>query len=316
MRVDEPGHQPLPAPVDPLAALVGPDAGDPAVGERDVPVQPLAGEGGEDARALDDGVGFGVAAGDRDEALHKPDHVIGPERDARQRPAGRRADRGHDRGRRGDRRRLADPAQPVRRVRVAELEDVELDRRHVEHRRDQVVGEGRVAHEAVDDLDLLHQREAEPLRDAALDLPLDRERVHRLADVLSGRDLDHPHQSQLGVDVDDRAMGGERERHVRVALAELVERDGRPVVVLAGHLDPVADLAQALPLLADRAARGLDGAAGHVGLARGRRGPGGADLRVRRQHEHVLDAELGPGDLAEHRDEALTHLGSRSVNLN
>ena len=72
MGVDEPGHQPLPAPVDPLAALVGPDAGDPAVGERDVAVQPLAGERGEDARALDDGVGLRVAPGDGDQALHKP----------------------------------------------------------------------------------------------------------------------------------------------------------------------------------------------------------------------------------------------------
>ena len=117
---------------------------------------------------------------------------------------------------------------------------VELDRRHVEHGRDQVVGEGRVAHQPVDDLDLLHQRQPEALRDAALDLALDRERVHRLADVLRGRDLDHPHEPELGVDVDDRAVRGERERHVRVALAELVERLRGAVVVLAGALDAVA----------------------------------------------------------------------------
>ncbi len=91
---------------------------------------------------------------------------------------------------------------------------------------------------AVDDLDLLHQRQPEALRDPALDLALDRQRVHRLADVLRGRDLDHPHEPELGVDVDDRAVGGERERHVRVALAAARRAaDGRAVVVLAGRLD-------------------------------------------------------------------------------
>ena len=88
------------------------------------------------------------------------------------------------------------------------------------------------------------------------------------------------------------------------------------MVVLAGRLDAVADLAAApLPLLAHRAARGLDRAAGHVGLARGRGRAGGADLRVRGQHEHVLHAQLGARDLPHHRDEALTDLGGRSVNL-
>ena len=159
----------------------------------------------------------------------------------------RRPQRGDDRRRRGDRRRLADPAQPVRRVRIAELEHVELDRRHVEHRRDQVVGERRVAHEPVDDLDLLHQREPEALGDAALDLALDRERVHRLADVLRGRDLDDPHEPELGVDVHDRAVRGEGEGDVRVALAELVERLRGAVVVLARALDPVADRRRAAP---------------------------------------------------------------------
>ena len=70
----KPGHEELPAPVDPLAALVGADAGDPPVGDRDVAVEPLAGERGEDARALDHGVGRGVAARDGDQvrAAHRP----------------------------------------------------------------------------------------------------------------------------------------------------------------------------------------------------------------------------------------------------
>ena len=96
-----------------------------------------------------------------------------------------------------------------------------------------------VADLAVDHLDLLHQRQPEALRDAALDLALDRLRVDRLADVLRGRDLDHAHEAELDVDVDDRAVGGERERHVRVALALLVERERLPVVVLARDVDRV-----------------------------------------------------------------------------
>ncbi len=35
---------------------------------------------------------------------------------------------------------------------------------------------------------------------------------------------------------------------------------------------------------------------------------GGADLRVRGQHQHVLDAQLRPRDLRHHRHEALTDL--------
>ena len=119
------------------------------------------------------------------------------------------------------------PRSPYGALRVGELQHVELHRRHVEHGRDQVVGERGVADLAVDDLDLLHQREPEALRDAALDLALDRLRVDRLADVLRGRDLDHAHEPELDVDVDHRAVGGERERHVRVALALLVERERR-----------------------------------------------------------------------------------------
>ena len=80
------------------------------------------------------------------------------------------------------------------------------------------------------------------MRDTTLDLPDDRERVQGPADVLGGGDLDDAHEAELDVDVDDRAVCGERERHVRVALPVLVERFGRRVVVLAGQVDwPVGD---------------------------------------------------------------------------
>ena len=56
---------------------------------------------------------------------------------------------------------------------------------------------------AVARLDLLHQREPEALRRAALDLALDRERVDAPADVLRGADPDDPRQAELDVDLDD-----------------------------------------------------------------------------------------------------------------
>lgn len=46
------------------------------------------------------------------------------------------------------------------------LDELGDDRRHVERRRQQVIGERRIAHEAVAELHLLHHREPESLRDA------------------------------------------------------------------------------------------------------------------------------------------------------
>jgi hypothetical protein len=69
MGVDEPRHQVAARAVDPhRAAVVAADAGDPAVGDRDVAVEPLAREGAEHARVLDDEVRLSVAAGDREQA--------------------------------------------------------------------------------------------------------------------------------------------------------------------------------------------------------------------------------------------------------
>ena len=153
--------------------------------------------------------------------------------------AGRRAHRGDDRGGRCDRRRLGDAVEPVGRVRLGELEDLGAHRRHVEDRRNQVVGEGGVAKAAVGELDLLHQREPEPLGDPALDLPLHRDRVDGPADVLRGGDLDHPHQPELDIDVDHGAVRRERKRQVSIALAVLVERECLARAVLARRLERV-----------------------------------------------------------------------------
>ena len=68
VRVDEPGGEPAPAPVDALAALVRADAGEPPVGDRDVALEPLPRERAEDPRALDHDVRLRLATGDGQQA--------------------------------------------------------------------------------------------------------------------------------------------------------------------------------------------------------------------------------------------------------
>ena len=117
---------------------------------------------------------------------------------------------------------------------MGELEHLRLHRRHVEDGRDEVVGERGVADPTVDDLDLLHECQPETLGSPAFDLALDGDRIDGLADVLRGRQLDDANQPELGVDVDDGAVCGVRERHVRVALSPLViDGPGGAMVVLA-----------------------------------------------------------------------------------
>ena len=93
---------------------------------------------------------------------------------------------------------------------------------HVEHRREQVIGERRVPHRAVLQLDLFHHGEAEALRDAALQLADDRERIDRLADILRGRDLHDLHQTGVHVHVDDGTVRREKERDMAVVLGRVV----------------------------------------------------------------------------------------------
>src|SRR4051794_26324749 len=63
VRVDEARDDIASGCVDDLAALVVSEPGDPAVCDRDVDVEPLAGEDGQDATSSHDDVGGLVAAG-------------------------------------------------------------------------------------------------------------------------------------------------------------------------------------------------------------------------------------------------------------
>ena len=103
--------------------------------------------------------------------------------------------------------------------------------RDVEDRRDQVVGERAIADLAALELELLHQRQAEPYRRPALDLSLRPLRVDHPTGVLRRRDLDDAGEPELLVDVDHGALGDEREGDVDLALALGVEARRRPVVV-------------------------------------------------------------------------------------
>ena len=123
-------------------------------------------------------------------------------RDLAQRHAGRVADGGEDRRRRRDERRLADAfgAEGALRFRILDQPDVDL--RHVADRRDQIVVQ--VLGAAGDEL--LHQREAEPLRDAAMDLALDEGRVDGAADVVGGDHAQHLRRAEDHVDLDLRHL--------------------------------------------------------------------------------------------------------------
>ena len=102
--------------------------------------------------------------------------------------------------------------------------------------------EGRIADDSVLDLDLLHDGEPEALGGAALQLALHRLGVDRLADVLCRRELDHLHQPELGVDVDDGAMRGEGVLEVGVGLPGLriqaIRRARMELSRLLDHLFP------------------------------------------------------------------------------
>src|SRR5438093_2410564 len=127
------------------------------------------------------------------------DDVLGPDRNPCQRPAGRLAQARNDGRRRRDVGRLAHALEPVRGFGVRVLEQLYAHGRHVEDRRQQVVRERGVEHLAVVDLNLLEQRDAQPLGAAALDLALERLRVPLPADLLVGLEPVRTSETELGI---------------------------------------------------------------------------------------------------------------------
>ena len=208
---------------------------------------------------------------------------------------------------------------------------------HVEKGREQIVREVAVADHAVDLDDLLHHGQAEPLGDPTFDLAEHGQRIECPSHVLRRGDLDDLHEAQLGIDVDDGAMGHEGERRVAVALAVLVEIFGRRMAVLDGlvdhdagarlgdrnpptghrveNIDAVDGQAHRIDIvdppdmleqpLAHGSTRRVHRSPAHPGLSRGRCGSGRADLGVDAIEHDVVDAENRAGDLRCDRDEPL-----------
>src|SRR6266545_5664063 len=175
------------------------------------------------------------------ERRSQADDIVRANGHARQVATGRVAERRDDGGRRDHRRRLTDALHAIGRAWLRILDELRDDRRHVERRRDEVVGEVRVEDLPVPGLDLLHQRQPEPLGGATLDLAFDRLRVDRFPDVLRRPDPDDARQAELDVDLGDDLHRRARERNMRGYLAHLsrlrVERRGQRVTVHALDID-------------------------------------------------------------------------------
>ena len=99
---------------------------------------------------------------------------------------------------------------------------------HVQRGGDEVVGEGRVADQRRRS-STISSMIAKPMPWAMppSTWPIGGAGVQDPAHVLAGGHLHDAHEAQVGVDVDHGAVGGERERHVGVALAIVVEGVGR-----------------------------------------------------------------------------------------
>ncbi len=136
------------------------------------------------------------------------------------------ADGVEDRRRGRDQHMLAEPLGAERSFRVRDLDQDRLDRRHVADGRDQIVVKVFGAAWNV----LFHQRHADALRDAALDLAFGELRVDRLADVMRGGDLDQPDRAELQVDFQFGDLRAIAIDGVGAALALGVERCRRRIV--------------------------------------------------------------------------------------
>ena len=99
------------------------------------------------------------------------------------------------------------------------LDQDAVDRRHVADGGDQVV----VQVLAAAGEEFLHQREADALGDAALDLALDEGRVDGAADIVRGDDLQDPRRAEIAIDLELGEMRAEAVDRIRLALAVRIE---------------------------------------------------------------------------------------------
>ena len=141
--------------------------------------------------------------------------------------SGGMVDRVEDGGRGRNQRRLADPFRAVGSERFGVLDQQAFDLGHVADGGEQVVVQVLGAPRHV----LFHQGEPDALCDSALDLPLHQSRVDRGADVVRGDDASRHHGAKLQVHLHARDLRGEAVGRVRDSLAVLVEGGGGRIEV-------------------------------------------------------------------------------------
>src|SRR5579883_658076 len=125
-------------------------------------------------------------------------HAVGGRRYSAQPHARRVIDGVENGGRRRDQRRLADALGAVGAERFRILYEEAFDGRHVAEGRNEIVVEILGAARQI----LLHEGEADALRDAAMDLPLDLARIDGAADIMRGDDAAKPDGAEAGIDLD------------------------------------------------------------------------------------------------------------------
>ena len=197
----------------------------------------------------------------------------------------------------------------------------DVDRRRVQRRRNDVVGELRVGHAAVAHHDLFEQRVADALRRAAFDLSARDHRMNRLADLVHRRDAQRAHLERVGIELDlgDVASPGVACRTHRPGTCP------RPTAIQSGcsYCFVTASgpcFRSTARATARRAGRFMSARAAledlpddHAGAGRDGRAAVGDDAPCRPAHLDLLvgNAERVGDDLRVHRARALTDLSAR-----
>ena len=192
-------------------------------------------------------------------------------------------------------------------MRIGAFEHLDPHRWRVHNGGDQVIGERRVTDTAVAHLDLLHQRQPQPLGRTTLDLPGQLLRMDHLAHVLDRIQRDHLHQTQLHVHVHHRTVHAHPELGVGGALTQnRVQHLGGPVMVLARVLDHHTTLGRLTQQIGQRH-QDTPGRRDQLPTAQGQIGP-----RKPLGHQPALPCQLH--DLVAHRrtrelDRTTGHVG-------
>src|SRR6185437_13018944 len=152
-------------------------------------------------------------------SLERRPHPVRRRRNTAEANARRMMDRVEDRWRRRDQRRLADPLGAIGAERLGVLDEQALDRRNVADRRDEIV----VQVLSTPRQEFFHQRKADALREAAMDLALDLDRVDGAADIMRGDDAPDLDGAEPDVDLDLRHLCGEGIARIGRALAIVIE---------------------------------------------------------------------------------------------